>query len=160
MKRLRWLATASTWLLLQLNPVPLQRAADGALELRDRLVQIRARAQFQGLRGDVRGLSFEDQKHRAQPGIEAAAFALVLLERVAALRGRGVEALLRRAHGLHRVAHFAFNHLLELLALPFELCPGDFRARQIRPRRPVAQRQIHLQLYERGRKAVREQVAE
>ena len=43
-------------------------------------------AQFARLRGDVRGLALEHEEHRAQAGVEPAPLALVLLERVPALR--------------------------------------------------------------------------
>ena len=84
----------------------------------------------------------------------------VLFERVPSLRRRGFESLLGRSNSLHRVAHFGFDHLLELPTTALELRGSKLRAGEIGARRAVAERQLHLQLHQSGRKPAREEVAE
>ena len=114
----------------------------------DGLVQVGAGAQFAGLGGDERGLAFEDEEDGADAGVEAAALAVVLLLGVAALRRGRLESLLRRAHGLHRVAHFAFDRLLERLPPPFNLGRRDLGPREVGAR-DVVRRIEPYRLFER-----------
>ena len=66
--------------------MPLERDSNGAIEHRQRLVEIRTRPELARLGGDERRLSIEDQEHRAQSGVEAAPLALVVLAAAACTR--------------------------------------------------------------------------
>src|SRR6185369_3086311 len=66
-------------LMLDGDAVLRERIADCAVEQGHRLIEIGPRPQFLSLRGHERGLTLQHQEDRAQPRVEPAALAFVLL---------------------------------------------------------------------------------